>query len=49
MMHPASRGILFGGVALAFGVILIRPMLALLVMAISNVLMGIRIIREKKC
>lgn len=49
VMHPASRVILFGGFALAFGVILIRPMLALLVMAISNVFMGIRIIREKKC
>lgn len=49
VMHPASRAIIFGGFALSFGAIFIRPMLALVVMAVSNVFTGIRIIREKKC
>lgn len=48
VMHPMARLILFGGFGLAFLSILIHPFMALIILAVSNVLMVIRILHEKK-
>lgn len=44
----STRAILFGGFALAFLSIMIHPSVALAVLAASNTLMIIRILREKR-
>jgi uncharacterized membrane protein len=48
VMYPAARAILFGGFALAFLSIMIHPSIALVVLAVSNLFMIIRILREKR-
>ncbi|MGN0254490.1 MAG: TMEM175 family protein [Chordicoccus sp.] len=46
--YPAARGILFGGFALAFLSVAIHPSASLVVLAISNAVMIIHILREKR-
>ncbi|MGM9906112.1 TMEM175 family protein, partial [Lactobacillus sp.] len=48
VMTMPGRVIIFGGFALAFAAIAIRPLLAVLVLALSNLVMARYIVRRKK-
>lgn len=48
VMYPVARAILFGGFALAFLSVAIHPSASLVVLAISNAVMIIHILREKR-
>lgn len=48
VMYPFSRVVMFGGFALAFATIMARPIFALIVLGISNGIMGIWLIRSRR-
>jgi uncharacterized membrane protein len=48
VMYPVARAILFGGFAFAFISIVVHPSIALIILAVSNVSMIIRILRKRR-
>lgn len=48
VMYPFARTVMFGGFALAFAAIMARPIFAVMVLAVSNGIMGIWLILRRK-